>query len=213
MPLVSPAADGFVGDFGLDTGNAGPAIFFGQYLRAHRFSRRYPPGEPLIGHGTGGANSGSRQTLRSLRIGGRTLHELPALFTQMRSGSFSSWTEAGNLGYVVLSHFVPTFDYRRRILYLETNPRARPLPVNRWGLRVSKKSPAAFDVDTVASHSAAASAGIEPGDRIVAINGSAAETLSRADFVTLSERPVGTALRLRVEHRGRLRDVVLILRT
>lgn len=207
MPLVSAAADGHTGTFGVDTGNAGSLILFGTFLRKHGFLERYARGRTLIGHGTGGSNSGTRQTLRSLRIGGHVLHDTPAYFTQMRSGSFSSWTEAGNIGYTVLSRFVPTFDYARGVMELQASTSVRPLPINRSGIRVSKNVPDAFDVDAVEPGSAGATSGISAGDRIVAVNGRPADDFSRADFVTLTEQPSGTIVRLRVERRGRPQDV------
>ena len=164
----------------------------------------------MLGHGTGGTNSGKHETLKSFDLAGRELRDVPSYFTQMSSGSFSSWTEAGNIGFDVLSRFVPTFDYGNERLYLEPSPNAPVLGVNHSGLGVSKTGPNAFDVDLVRPGSPAQAAGIVAGDHIVAVDGRPANQLSRADFVTLVERRPGTPLRLIVEEKTGRKDVTLV---
>ena len=210
MPMVAAAADRYAGTFGTDTGNSGSLILFGDFLRRNGFLQRYTGGYVILGHGTGGTNSGKRETLKAFAVGGRELHDVPSYFTQMGSGAFSSWTEAGNIGFDVLSRFIPTFDYANELLYLDPSPKAPALGVNHAGLSVSKNGPNAFDVDLVRPGSAAQASGIVAGERIVAVDGHPASELSRADFVTLVERRPGTSMRLRVQ--GRSKELTLVLR-
>ena len=213
MPMVDAAADGRRGTFGIDTGNSGSLILFGDFLEKNGFFERYPAGDLILGHGTGGTNTGHREILQSFTIGARTLRGVPSYFSRMTSGSFASWTEAGNAGYDVLSRFIPTFDYARHALYLEASPHAPRLGVNRSGLGVSKNGPDAFDVDLVRPRSPAQSLGIRAGDRIVAVNGHPAHELSRADFVALAEQPPGSALQLQIARAGAApRNLTLVLR-
>jgi hypothetical protein len=210
MPLVRSAADGVSGIFGIDTGNAGALILFGHFLRSGGFVQRYTGGIVAVGQGTGGSNSGTVHTLRRFTIGADTVRDVPAFFTYMTKGSFSSTSEAGNAGFAVLSRFVPTFDYAAQTLSLA--PRKGPLRIvrDRSGLQFFKDTPDAFDVVGVRPRTPAARAGIAAGDRIVAVNGAAASAYSRADLFDLVRVP-GTTLRLRVDHRGTTRDVVLTL--
>jgi PDZ domain-containing protein/aspartyl protease len=212
MPLAPALADGNRGDFGVDTGNAGFLILYGDYLRRTGLLTKYAAGQIVRGQGTGGGNTGTIQTLGSFSIGGHAIPNLAADFTQMKTGSFASWTEAGDLGLTVLSHFTPTFDYANETLYLE--PLAQPLAIapNRSGLSFAKNEPKAIDVVAVRPNSAASAAGIAAGDRIVAVNGKDAENFSRADFVELVTAPAGTQLKLTVARGSSTRNVTLILR-
>ncbi len=211
VPMVDAAADGYGGLFGVDTGNAGDLILYGSFLERTGLDARYAGGAVIIGHGTGGTNTGHRETLRTFSIGGHVLHGIEANFTKMKTGAFSAWTQAGNLGFTILSRFIPTFDYSRQLLYLAPARRATPIPSNRSGLAFEKNEPAAFDVIAVKPGSAAATAGIVAGDRILAIDGKSAAGFSRADLVGIVTQAPGTAVRLRVLHSGSTREVTLTL--
>ncbi len=212
MPVVEAAADGHLGLFGTDTGNAGTLILFGGFLSRTGLAAEYRGGQTTIGTGTGGQNSGRAQTLRSFTIAGRTSHDVPANFTQMTSGSFASRTEAGNVGFSILSRFIPTFDYEDRVLYLQSATRETPYEKNRAGIHFDKNVPAAFYIDSVDPGSAGASAGLATGDRIVAVHGVDASNFSWADLTALTARRRGTKLDLTVERASSRRKITLILR-
>ena len=212
MPLVDAAADGYGGSFGVDTGNSGGLILFGHFLREHGFASRYGGGPSVFGLGTGGRNGGTLHTLHAFTLGGRALHDLRGtFFTDMKTGSFSSSTEAGNIGFLVLSRFIPTFDYATETLSLESSDHAPRAVPNRAGLAALKNRPDALSVVFVLPKTPAAAAGIIPGDAILAVNGVAARDLSGADLYDLERGQVGTLLRLRVKHGSAERDVVLRL--
>ncbi|HEY5426607.1 MAG TPA: retropepsin-like aspartic protease, partial [Candidatus Tumulicola sp.] len=145
LPLVRAAADGHAGEFGVDTGNAGSLILFGPFVDRTGLDERYRSGSLAIGHGTGGTNTGRFENLREFSVGGLNLHGVRTDFTHMTSGSFSSWTEAGNFGYSVLSHYSPTFDYANQTVYLQPHARAPAEIVNRAGFSFEKNGPNAFD--------------------------------------------------------------------
>ncbi len=174
VPMVDAAADGYGGLFGVDTGNAGDLVLFGPFLERTGLDARYAAGAVVIGHGTGGTNTGHREMLGTFTIGGHVVHGIKANFTKMKTGAFSAWTQAGNVGFTILSRFIPTFDYARQILYLAPAQRATPIPPNRSGLAFEKNEPSAFDVIAIKPGSAAAGAGIVAGDRITAIDGKSA---------------------------------------
>ncbi|HEY1429429.1 MAG TPA: retropepsin-like aspartic protease, partial [Candidatus Tumulicola sp.] len=153
MPLANAAADGNRGWFGVDTGNAGLLVLYGDYLKRTGLLSRYAPGATINGSGTGGGNTGTIQTLSRFGIGDGDIRDLKADFTQMKTGAFSSWTEAGDLGLTVLSNFTPTFDYANETLYLE--PVAHPLAIwtNRSGVAASKNRADVIDVEGVRPNS------------------------------------------------------------
>ncbi|MGB6518912.1 MAG: aspartyl protease family protein [Candidatus Cybelea sp.] len=210
-PMVNAAADGHRGLFGVDTGNAGDVILFGHFLKQTGLAARYSGGARVIGSGTGGSNTGHLETLRRFTIGDRDLHDIEAYFTQMKSGAFAAWTQAGNMGLSILSRFIPTFDYAAQRVYLDPENRETPLLKNRSGIAFEKNEPGAFDVLLVKPNSAAAQVGIVAGDRIVAVNGKDASNYSRADLLDIVTKPAGTKVRLRVLHAGAPKDVSITL--
>ncbi len=212
MPMVNAAADGHPGLFGVDTGNAGNLVLFGGFLNETGLFAQYTTGTLLIGQGTGGTNTAHLETLRRFTIADRALHDIPASFTQMKSGAFAAWTQAGNMGLSVLSRFIPTFDYASQTLYLDRPNRTTPIGKNRTGIAFEKNGPAAFDVLLVRPNSVGAAAGIVAGDKIVAVNGKSASDYSWADLIAIVTRPAGTPLRLRISHDGTVRDVAIVLR-
>ncbi|MGA8098345.1 MAG: aspartyl protease family protein [Candidatus Cybelea sp.] len=210
-PMVNAAADGHRGLFGVDTGNAGDVILFGHFLEQTGLSERYSGGTRVIGSGTGGSNTGHLETLRSFTIGNRDLHDIEAYFTQMKSGAFAAWTQAGNMGLSILSRFIATFDYAGQRVYLDRENRETPLLKNRSGIAFEKNEPGAFDVLLVKPNSAAAQVGIVAGDRIVSVNGMDASNYSRADLLDIVTKPAGTKVRLRVLHAGATKDLTITL--
>jgi hypothetical protein len=212
MPMVNAAADGHPGLFGVDTGNGGNLILFGGFLNETGLLAQYAPGTLLIGQGTGGTNTAHLETLRRFTIADQALHEIPASFTQMKSGAFAAWTQAGNMGLSVLSQFIPTFDYASQTLYLDRANRPTRFGKNRTGIAFEKNGPDAFDVLLVRPNSVGAAAGIVAGDKIVAVNGKSASDYSWADLIAIVTQPAGTPLRLRVSHEGTVRDIAIVLR-
>ncbi len=212
MPLAPAAADGKNGWFGVDTGNGGPLILYATFLHRSGLLAKYARGYTIRGAGTGGANTGSAQTLGEFTIGGHHLRSLAADFTQMKTGSFSSWTEAGDLGLTVLSRFTPTFDYARETIYLQPVSHPLVIPPNRAGIGGVKLTPSAFTVVIVKPNSAATAAGIVVGDRILAVNGINVERLSTGDLLDIVSAAPGTRVRLLIDKAGKQTSVELTLK-
>ena len=200
MPMIEAAADDHAGMFGTDTGNAGTLVLFGDFLERSGLQNAYRGGTVVIGHGTGGRNTGRREVLRSYTIGGHTIRNVPSNFTNMSRGAFSSWTEAGNAGYEIFARFIPTFDYANQTLYLDRCNHDCLPSQNRTGLAWEKDEPSSFTVIAVAAGSAAARSGVVPGDHIMAVDGRSATDLSSADLWTLVSQPGAMSLHLQVQH-------------
>jgi hypothetical protein len=212
MPLADAAADGHRGLFGIDTGNAGTLILFGDFLDRTRLGMQYASGMKAEGHGTGGSNSGTIASLQRFTFSGRSFSGVPAFLTYMKTGSFSSWTEAGNFGYEILSRVVPTFDYARGMLYIDSSPFAHAPPPNRAGFVADKDRPDFFMVERVRPGSPATAAGVAVGDQITRIDGKPAGQYSYGDLYDRVTASPGTVLHLRIVHAKQTRDVSLVLR-
>ena len=209
-PLVRAQADGYDGLFGIDTGNSGATVLFGAFLTKHDFFARYPDGLATTAGGTGGLVHGSTQALGRLGIAGYTLHNFVANFVVQQRGSFSSTTEAGNIGTVILSQFTPTFDYRDRVIYFEREKDAPTKPQNRAGFGYSQ-SGNGVTVNVVVAKSSAAKAGIVSGDRVTAVNGTPIAAISPDALRAYTQGAAGSSLTLRIVHADETRDVVLTL--
>ena len=213
MPLAYATADGARGLFGIDTGNSGPIYLFGDYLRHYGFFARYTNGVAGRSSGSGGAVRSSTHRLRELDFGGLSMHDFVAGFVVQQRGSFSSRTEAGNLGHDVLAQFTVTTDYARGAMYLHREAGAS-LPVfTRTGIVGGTRDAQGHPIVAVVMHdSPAAAAGIAAGDVITAIDGTPTEQLSLSQLIALSRRPVGTQIRLTAKTGTNQRDVTLTLR-
>jgi hypothetical protein len=211
MPIIRAQADGFDGLFGIDTGNSGPTVLFGNFLQAHGFLDRYRSGIETTSSGAGGIVHNSTQTLDRLTIAGQTMRNFLTSFVVQKRGSFSSLTEAGNIGNLVLAQFTPTFDYRDEKIYFERETSAQVDVQNRAGFGAAVLS-GNLVVTVVLPKAPAADAGLVAGDRIVSINGVAGESIAPDALRTLLRGPVGTPLILRIVHDNTPRDVTITLR-
>jgi len=212
LPLTEAAADGHRGLFEVDTGNGGSTILIGDYLKHNGFFERYRNGLATTSSGTGGAVYNTTYRLRRFSIAGYDLNDFIVNFVVQHKGTFSSRTEAGNVGFDVLSQFTPTFDYRRERLYLERRPDAPAPPFNRLGIAATSGPNGSLAVVRVLPGSPARDAGITAGDHITAVDGIAAAQLGALRFRALSRGPVGARIALTFEHAGRARTVALRLR-
>jgi hypothetical protein len=213
MPLAYASADGARGLFGIDTGNSGPIYLFGDYLRHHGFFARYDAGAEGRSSGTGGAVRSSTHRLRDLSFGGLAMHNFVAGFVVQQKGSFSSRTEAGNIGHDVLAQFTLTTDYARGRMYLHRELGA-PLPVfSRTGILGGARDAQGHPIiRAVMPGSPSADAGLAAGDVIVAIDGTPSEQLTLPRLIAMARLPVGTHIRFTVATGANQRDVTLTLR-
>lgn len=118
-PTVEALVNGIMGRFMVDTGDVGELVLFAPFLRTSGLSGRYGNGDTSHGMGVGGATTFTSHVIRELRIGPYVFGEIRSAFSQQRSGSFSSASEAGLFGSDVLSRFNLTFDYARGVIYME----------------------------------------------------------------------------------------------
>lgn len=213
MPLAYATADGARGLFGIDTGNNGPIYLFGDYLRHHGFFARYDAGAEGRSSGSGGAVRSSTHRLRDLSFGGLAMHNFVAGFVVQQKGSFSSRTEAGNIGHDVLAQFTLTTDYARGRMYLHRELGA-PLPVfSRTGILGGARDAQGHPIiRAVMPGSPAADAGLATGDVIVAIDGTPSQQLTLSQLIALSRLPVGTHVRFTITSGANQRDVTLTFR-
>ena len=210
-PLVSAKIDGMAGDNALDTGDADALVMQGRWADAHGLGPKMRSGFRLSGLGMGGATNtwGSRANLEIAGIG---FPHTVAYYTEDKKGSFSSRTEAGNIGNTIFSNFTLCFDYARDVIWFEYVPGLPAEPFARAGFNFYKQEREFFVVSSVVPMTPAAEAGVSIGDKIMAVNGTPAVSLTDWDLRRLMRETPGTKMILSIQRNGRPKRLTVTLR-
>jgi predicted metalloprotease with PDZ domain len=169
-------------------------------------------GVETVSFGAGGASRNWASRMSSFEIAGSTLRNVIARYAEDKRGSFSSRTEAGNIGTEILANFTLEFDYARGEIWFEPIPGFEPSPFPRAGVGVNKTKPEAFVVVNVLRDGPGDAAGLRAGDEITTIDGVAAARLSFTDTRRVFSRPAGTNVALTYVRDGQEHDAMLVLR-
>jgi hypothetical protein len=194
--------------FAFDTGSGNAIDLFDGYWRDQRLlaGRRT---STQHGGGVGGTIVARLATLRSVKLAGYELRDVPASFIEGGGGgSFDTDAIDGNVGADVLSRFRVIVDYGRDRAHVEPGPdwQSRPFRKDRVGLGGS------FDEDgvlvtVVAPGSPADKAGWKAGQRITSIDGRPITAGSWREAVfAWRKMPAGTAIRL-TDGEGRVHEL------
>jgi len=190
-PLVPCRIDDKRGECMIDTGNAGSTIVEGHWAHAVGLDPRFARGLD--------AGSGVRIARGEIDLGAvRLPHEIVAAYPQARSGSESTTVEAAILSETLHERYVTSIDYRRGAMWLAPARHRAVPPFNRSGLQLRRRPDGTFDITFVYASSPAIAAGLRAGDRIVAIDGRPAPTITPDELVAINSAPVGTSRTYRV---------------
>jgi hypothetical protein len=128
--------------------------------------------ETELGHGLSGKIMGSIGRVQSLRLGEMELKQVLASFpVSAHQNPRGMDSRNGNLGNDVLRRFLTTFDYgNKRMILTPGQSYRKPFEHDMSGLRLRRDGGRVL-VSHVASQTPAASAGLKPGDELVAVDG------------------------------------------
>jgi hypothetical protein len=188
-PLVDLTLDkGCSGKFLVDVGNSFHFVVHGSTVRSCRlFGAKKRREVEVSGGGIGGGFTGTLCRLDSLRIGPYAWPDPVAALTLYNSGSIGSREVAGNIGNSVLERFRCTFDYARRVLYLEPGRRFGERDrVSRFGALFALVGRTVV-AGEILMGSAADEAGLHWFDVIVAVDGKPLERWTREEIDRLLE--------------------------
>jgi hypothetical protein len=109
-PLIPAVIEGHAGNIQYDVRSRTTLVLFAPFLARTRLALRY---------------RSSKGTVSRILVAGKILTDVPTRFFAAHAGKFGSRTEAGLAGYGIISRFVTTLDYKRRVIYFEDDRVAR----------------------------------------------------------------------------------------
>lgn len=213
-PQLTGMIDGEqVADFRIDTGSRNSLDLHAPFVREHELLKKYPKYvDAPAGFGVGGATKGVIGRIKSLQIGNFTIPSPVTGFSLADQGAFATTKSAGNIGGGLLKRFKVIFDYAHNQMILEKNE-SFDLPdrYNMSGLFLIEGK-GKIKVYTVLKNSPADGANIKAGDQILIINNSSVINYSLQQIRDLLDQKEGTKITLKIESRGKTREVELILK-
>ncbi|MBV8150545.1 MAG: aspartyl protease family protein [Candidatus Eremiobacteraeota bacterium] len=168
---VEASVDGETGYYLLDTGNGGGVDLNALFVEAHHL---FPTGglAYVSPGGLGGAIATTLVAAKTFKLAGATFADMPIGIPHTTAGAFATRGVAGNLGAGILSRFTLVFDYKAQtVTFIPNADATKKFDADRTGLSLNQADASAFEVIAVVPGSPAAGAGVEKGDRIVAVAG------------------------------------------
>jgi hypothetical protein len=215
LPMVSGLIADLPARFDIDTGSRSEVDITGPFVKVHDLHARFPQGVSAVtGWGIGGPSRSYVVRLPSLTLGGLRVSAPVAGLSEDKGGSFSDPNYAANIGSGFLKRFVVTFDYAHQNMYLKP---AAPASIDagrfdRSGMWINA-GPEGYVVTDVAAGGPAAQAGIQVGDVITRLDGTAVRFEGLSDArILLRARPPGTQVRMDLKRNGGVKEVTLVLR-
>jgi hypothetical protein len=211
-PFIQVGVDGTPAYFGVDTGDNGAATLFKPFYQAHLFPVQLP-GIARKQRGIGGEAASLLTRVESLSFGSYTLTRPLVELNFANSGIFAMPLTGGNLGYKVFRNFILTFDYEHRLLYLEKSVEyGRAMRYNHSGLTLDRAEDGSIVVTTVDPHTPAADAGLEAGDRVLALNGKTPNGKALYEFGDVLSDAAGKMVEIRFIREGKEQHKTFVLR-
>lgn len=212
---VTGTVDGVPGRFNIDTGSRSEITLTKPFVDKNKWRDSHPHGALAIdGWGVGGPSRSYVVRGSELTLGGVRQENVINSLALQDKGAFSDANYEGNIGSGFMKRFVVTFDYGKQIMYLKP----RPAPVadsgvfDRSGMWINAGEQA-FDVVDVTPGGPAAAAGLQVGDRIVAVDGAPVASASLPDFrKRLRTAPAGSKVKVSVLSAAEKRELQITLR-
>jgi hypothetical protein len=214
MPAVTMTLDGrYTGEFRIDVGSSSTVDLHTPFVREHRLLEAPGPSIEVLGGGFGGTFTSRLVRRSSLTLGPFTWPGPLVSLQTGNAGVLASEDYAGNVGNQILDRFTVTFDYERRVMWLEpTRGVKRRDAFSRLGAQLMRMD-GVVKVGQVLDGSPAARAGLRLFDEVVAIDGRPAlEFGPNAVARMFEERKAGTRVTFDVRRDGALVKLTAVLK-
>jgi hypothetical protein len=212
IPVVRASLDGADAEFMVDTGDHSALTLFTPFARAHYPERAAMLRNVVTGFGLRAPIVADVARLRTFEIAGYAVADPLARLATQEQGGFASDAVAGSIGSAVLRRFVLTLDYPRGVLTLRDPADVRRIEWDRSGTWLSRDG-GFLRVDDVVAGGPGAQAGLRVGDRISAVDGTAAGAVGLPSLRTRLASPDTDSVRFTVRRAAATLTVTVQLRT
>lgn len=213
MPTVAFKIDGaYEGLARVDVGSSSTIDLHAPFVKEHDLVARAGKNLEVTGGGFGGTFTNRLTRMKKIEIGPFSWDAPLVALSGATTGALASEDYSANIGNHLLERFVCTFDYARRVLYLEPGPRyAERDGFSRAGVQLVKEDGVVTAMQVLPG-SPAAKAGIAEGDAVVSIDGRAIDTWTYDETRQLLEDgAVGRQVELEVRRDGKVRKIKIKL--
>ena len=213
IPVVRAKVDGlYEGAFRLDVGSGSTVDLHSPFVKQHGLMDKVGKTIDVVGGGFGGTFTSTLCRMKRFELGPYAWSDPIVVLSQTTTGGLASEDYAGNIGNHLLERFACTFDYEHRMVYLE--PGKRVDQRDRFtlaGFQLAKLG-GEFRAMQVLPGSAADKAGLQAGDRVLAIDGRPV-TADQAESlrVMFEDGKPGTRHSIQVSRGGKKKKIALTL--
>lgn len=213
IPVVKAKLDDrYAGEFRLDVGSGSTVDLHGPFVKKNDLGAPAGTHYDVVGGGFGGTFTSTVCRMKKMEIGPFSWEEPVVILSRAEAGGLASEDYAGNIGNHVLERFRCTFDYERRLVYLEPGRRYRQRDVfSRAGFQLAR-----FGARTVAMQvlpgSPSDRAGLEAEDEVTALDGKPSLSYAAEDVRRMFEDGApGEKHVLRVRRAGKTKTLRIVL--
>jgi hypothetical protein len=214
VPTVAMTLDGeYEGEFRVDVGSSATVDLHRPFVASHGIDEGVKKSVTVVSGGFGGTFTSRVTRMKSIQIGPYSWKQPVVSLSGAETGALASADYAGNIGNRILERFKLTFDYERRVLWLEPGARfAGPDGFTRTGLQLIRVD-GVVTIAQVVDGSPGQKAGLKAGDVVRAIDGRAVAEWTRAELETLFEEgKPGRKVAFEVARDGRATRAVVTMR-
>jgi aspartyl protease/PDZ domain-containing protein len=214
IPVVKARLDDrYEGEFRLDVGSGSTVDLHAPFVERHRLRERAGKTLEVTGGGFGGTFTTSLTRMAKFQIGPHAWERPLVSLSRATTGGLSSQDYAGNIGNQILERFTCTFDYERRVVYLEPGQRfAEPDRFSLAGVQLARFGEVVRAMQVLPG-SPAEQAGVHADDQVVRLDGRAISsyTLDQVNEVLERGQP-GAKHVIEVLRDGKRRKLTIRLR-
>jgi hypothetical protein len=211
--LTTADGETISGTFVLDVGSAASLSLNGPFVeRNHLLTRVGPTVRRPAGGGVGGITVADQGRVPSFTIAGFPLRQVTTTLHGANAGAFSAdGPVVGNIGGDILRHFTVTFDYQTNEVAFTPNASfAAPFEFDMTGMATTfDPALTTLTVDYILEGSPSAEGGLQKGDVIESIDGTAVTFDNFAALRAAKFRKEGQVITLKVKRGSDARTVTI----
>jgi hypothetical protein len=213
MPAFEGSVDGFKGVFAIDTHAGSSLALDAPFVAGNNLVASLGATQEIVaGAGVDGYVRALLARAGNFRVGTIEVERPVVTLATQGAGDGGDTDLAGSVGFGILRQFDVTIDVPGGMLYLEKNANfGQPDTFDRSGMWVERAA-AGYAIVDVVKGGPAASAGVEAGSVVVAIDGKPWSALTLDTFRAALKAAPGTRVRLKLaggkEHVVTLRDMI-----